>query len=107
MEPERHTFYRCYNKKEDFDGTYKATILQCDEDKPPARANENVKELCSISSDFNITYDMLADYTGANGNIIKKLFFDIEMVPSGASNVFSIIFEGIKLASQDARIDFQ
>ena len=107
MEPERHSFYRSYSKEEDFDGVYKTTIWQCDEDNPPTRMNENVKELCSISSDLNIPYELLEDHPGANGNMIKKLFVDIEMVPSGASNVFSIIYEGIKLASQDARIDFQ
>lgn len=107
MEPKKKSFYKTFSSKENFDPCQEDSIYQCEDDDPPVRVTSSVKELCTIKTNFAIDYDWLIDFTGETGKRLKKLDYDIEMVPSGASNEFSILYEGEKLASQNARIDFQ
>lgn len=106
-QPKQKGFYISYSREKDFKRTHTDTIYQCDEDDPPSRLTTGVQELCSINCDLDIPYHALEDLEGANGAKLKMFSYTIEMIPSGASNEFSILYEGEKLASQDARIEFQ
>lgn len=106
MEPVRKDFYRTYAKESDFK-TFTSTIYQCDDEDPPSRFEGNVKELCDIKCHLNIPYDELEDYRGATGKKLKRLNYDIEMVPSGASNEFSVLYEGMKLGSHNASVEIK
>ena len=106
-QPKKKTFYRSYGTSKDFTGLEHEIIFQCDEDDPPSRLTTGIQGLCSIKWDLDIPYDALEDFKGAGGRKLKKFVYDIEMIPSGASNEFSILYKGKKLASQNARIEFQ
>ncbi|GMG04905.1 unnamed protein product [Aspergillus oryzae] len=107
-EPVRHEFYRTYADKTEFTDSLTETILQCDDDKPPSRRNSSVKELCKIRINRrHVSFNSLEDYMGKNGQHLKKWVYDIEMVPSGASNEFAVIYQGKRLGSEKADIEFQ
>ncbi|KAI1308319.1 actin-like ATPase domain-containing protein [Xylaria venustula] len=110
-EPIRHDFYRGYATEYEFKesgGTLVDEILQCDSDIPPSRRTDRVEALCEISWDHGnvITFDSLEDYYGKNGKRLKKLVYEIVMVPSGASTEFSIYYKGTKVASHNFQVLF-
>ena len=107
MKPTEHTFYCAYADEDDFDRDYSIDILQCDQDDPPPRSTPSVTKLCSILCNLDMSYDSLPSFTASNGKRLKKFAFTVEMTPSGASNEFCLLYEGRRLASQDARIEFQ
>ncbi len=106
-QPKQKSFYQAYGKEKEFTKSHIDTIYQCDEDVPPSRLTKAVKPLCSITCDLDIPYHALEDLDGANGRKLKMFCYEIEMIPSGASNEFSILYKDVKLASQDARIEFE
>jgi hypothetical protein len=55
---------------------------------------------------MNVTFDQLEDYVPANGRKLKRFLYQVEMVPSGASNEFTVYREGKKLASQSVTVEF-
>ncbi|KAL4869441.1 hypothetical protein BDV12DRAFT_208549 [Aspergillus spectabilis] len=98
-EPVWHTFYTSFDSEDDFGGSY----------EPPKRCESNVTELCRISINFDsegITFDELDKYTAENGNKLSKFKYDIELVPSGASNVFALYWKGRRLGSETAVVEF-
>ncbi|KAI1425006.1 actin-like ATPase domain-containing protein [Xylaria sp. FL1777] len=110
-EPIRHEFYRSFNTEKEFNengGTFVDKILQCDDDIPPSRKGERVQILCEISwnHDGEITFASLEDYYGRGGNKLKKLAYEIVMVPSGASTEFAIYYRKVKVASHNLHITF-
>lgn len=107
MKPPKEEFYRLYKSEYDFYSPTRTPIYQCEDDNPPSRLSATVTTLCDIKYSFNTPYDSLEDFIGANGKKLKELRYEIEMIPSGASNEFSIYHQGKKLGSQRAQIDFQ
>ncbi|KAI0440360.1 actin-like ATPase domain-containing protein [Xylaria telfairii] len=110
-EPIRHNFYRSFMTEEDFEkggAIMVVEILQSNDDIAPARKSERVQVLCEISWNYGdkVTFDSLEDYCGMNGNKLKKLSYDIVMVPSGACTKFAIYYEEVKVASHDFHITF-
>ncbi|KAL2857180.1 hypothetical protein BJY01DRAFT_159458 [Aspergillus pseudoustus] len=108
-EPVLHDFYRIYESHDDFVEDNKAVhLIQCADDEPPSRMEGNVKELCTISiNDTGITFDSLDEFVARNGRKLKQLNYDVEMVPSGASSDFAVYYQGRKLGSEKAIIEFQ
>ncbi|KAL2808589.1 hypothetical protein BJX63DRAFT_408776 [Aspergillus granulosus] len=108
-EPVQHDFYRVYESQDDFGEDTKAVCLvQCADDDPPSRMGRGVKELCTISiNDTGITFDSLEEYVAQNGRKLKQLSYDVEMVPSGASSEFAVYYQGRKLGSEKAVVEFQ
>lgn len=107
MEPKRKRFSIVFGKQQDYPPSCTETIYQCEDDDPPSRKTARVDELCTIKYDLNIPFDSLEDFTGASGKKLKRFSHEIEMMPSGASNEFSVFYQGNKLGSQKARLDFQ
>lgn len=107
MTPMTHSWRKTYAAEELFDPVQKFTIYQCEDDDPPVRITASVKALCNINANFNISFDQLKDRTGKTGKKYKKLGYEIEMIPSGASNEFNVMYKGRKLGSHNARIEFQ
>ena len=83
------------------------SIYQCEDEDPPSRLVKSVKRLCEIKWAVDVAYSSLKDYTGANGRRIKRVDYEIEMIPSGASNEFRVIYKGEKLGSHSVRTEFQ
>ncbi|KAK9412833.1 putative Hsp70 family chaperone [Seiridium unicorne] len=105
-EPIRHNFYRSFATEEELDdeeGTLTSMILQCEDNVPPSRETGRVHELCKVSFDFasaGITFSSLEDYRGKNGKRLKKLPYELVVIPSGASTEFAIYYNGIRYGSQ-------
>ncbi|KAJ2992964.1 hypothetical protein NUW58_g1993 [Xylaria curta] len=110
-QPIRHTFYKTFTTEENFEehgGILVSDILQCDDDIPPERENSKLKVLCEIGwkHDGNITFDSLESYRGGNGNMLKKLSYEVVMIPSGASTEFAIYHQDMKVAAQNLQVTF-
>ncbi|KAL3465551.1 hypothetical protein BJX64DRAFT_297227 [Aspergillus heterothallicus] len=109
-EPVLHDFYRIYESEEDFEEDTKTVhLIQYADDDPPSRMDGKMaKKLCTISvNDTGITFDSLDDFVAQNGRKLKQLAFDVEMIPSGASSEFAVYYQGRKLGSEKAAIEFQ
>lgn len=110
LEPVRHSFYETFDDEDHYGenrGKLSISIYQCDEDKPPDRRNSSVVKFCVVRVDLGVDYEDLEDEITESGRFLKKLHYDVEMVPSGASIDFAVYHEGIKLGSKQASIDFR
>ncbi|CAG9936358.1 unnamed protein product [Clonostachys rosea f. rosea IK726] len=106
-EPVKNTFYRTFAKAEDFKDTVTETVQQCEDDVPPTRLGPSIKELCKIHCRLDdIPFESLDDYKGENNQDLKRYMYDIEMVPSGASNIFAVYHQGTKMGSHDASVEY-
>lgn len=82
-------------------------IYQCEDDDPPTRRTSSVKKLCVVKSTLDVDYSSLEDYINMVGEKKKKLKYVIEMIPSGASNEFRVLYKGEKLGSHNVSTEFQ
>lgn len=101
----RHSFYRTYTS--DFNGSVTVNIDYCDEKVPPSRKTDQVKSMCSIESEIDIPFAKLKDWSNPKGKVLKRLDYDIEMVPSGASLEFNVYVEGRKMGASNVAVTFQ
>ncbi|KAJ6125279.1 hypothetical protein N7471_012596 [Penicillium samsonianum] len=107
-EPVRHDYYTCYKDEDEFGECHETNIYQCDDENPPSRRSSRVKKLCTIRINRqHISYNSLPDFVGDSGVRSKKWNFELEMVPSGASNEFIVHYQGRRLGSGKAEVDFQ
>ncbi|KAE9570356.1 hypothetical protein CGMCC3_g13508 [Colletotrichum fructicola] len=82
--PVRYSFYEYIKDVDDFDGTLNITLWVCEELDPPDREDSR-----------------LPDWRTADGTMVKKLGYEIGMIPSGASLDFAVYMDGKELMSQD------
>ncbi|KAI0972386.1 hypothetical protein F4678DRAFT_430149 [Xylaria arbuscula] len=101
----RHSFYNTFTS--DYGGSITVAIEYCEEKTPPLRKTDEVKRMCSIDVHIGIPYAKLKDYSNPNGKVLKRLDYDIEMVPSGASLEFNIYVEGRKMGASNVAVDFE
>ena len=83
------------------------SIYQCEDDDPPTRLTKSVKKLCVFKYTLDVAYSSLKDYINKNGGKTKKLDYILEMIPSGASTEFRVLYEGEKLGSHNVSTEFQ
>ncbi|KAJ2992967.1 hypothetical protein NUW58_g1990 [Xylaria curta] len=101
----RHSFYRTF--RSDFGGSISVNIESCDEKTPPSRRTDMVKRMCSINSKIDIPFSKLKSWVNPNGKTLKKLEYDIEMVPSGAAVEFNVYVEGRKMGASKVAVTFE
>ena len=82
-------------------------IYQCEDDDPPTRFTTSVKKLCVLKYTLDIPYSSLEDRINTEGKKIKKWDYVLQMIPSGASNEFRILYKGEQLGSHHVRTEFQ
>jgi hypothetical protein len=105
-EPIRHSF--CLTYEEDFGGYFSVSMCQCEDGVAPTRWTSNMKLSCQIKCKLDIPYSELEDFTSiSTGQKMKRMRFDVEMVPSGASVEFTVYIGGRKQGKQNANIQFQ
>jgi hypothetical protein len=73
---------------------------------PSDRKGPSVKHLCTIDCTLDIPFAALAYYTGAQGGKLKKMEYEIEMIPSGATVEFVVYIDGRRQGGQNASIQF-
>lgn len=82
-------------------------LYQCDEASPPATINGSVTLLCTINCKPATPLSSIADFINSKGQRYKKLWVDVDMVPSGACVEFSVWDGGKKLGSSEIQIWFE
>jgi hypothetical protein len=63
--------------------------------------------MCSIECNINIPFSKLKDWRNSKGEVLKKLEYVMEMVPSGASLEFIVHAEGQKMGASNVAVTFQ
>ncbi|KAI0969940.1 hypothetical protein F4678DRAFT_480682 [Xylaria arbuscula] len=110
MKPMRHSWYRTYRAKYEFDGTVSSHIYQCDDDEPPTRKARSVKDsivkLCTLRCDLGISFEDLPRCVNKDGELYRKLSFEIELMPSGASVSFMLYYKGERKGSENVQLRF-
>ncbi|CAI4212717.1 unnamed protein product [Parascedosporium putredinis] len=104
QEPVRHQYYITYQG--DYSGNLSVDILQCEDELAPDRLTETVKHLCTIDCDLDTLISSLPKLKSSSGLEYKRLDFEIEAIPSGASVEFGVFVNGNRLGSQEAQIKF-
>jgi len=104
-DPVRKAYYRTY--RTDFGGSCSLDLMQYDELDPPTRKTADVKSLCTIDFTTGIPYEKLPDFTNPKGEVLKRLSFEIEMTPSGASLDFVVLINGKRQGAQNVAVNFQ
>ncbi|KAK3946034.1 hypothetical protein QBC46DRAFT_370658 [Diplogelasinospora grovesii] len=105
IKPLRASWCRLYKKKE-FNGTCSVHLYQCEDEVPPTRYTPSVRTLGKFSSDLDVEYSDLPDFKSKTGVMMKKLEFELELVPSGASVKFVLYVDGRKQRGESAQIRF-
>ncbi|KAK1854233.1 hsp70 family chaperone [Colletotrichum chrysophilum] len=99
--PVRYSFYEYIKDVDDFDGTLNITLWVCEELDPPDREDSRVSAKCKFQLNVTTPYSKLPDWRTADGTMVKKLGYEIGMIPSGASLDFAVYMDGKELMSQD------
>ncbi|KAL4864901.1 hypothetical protein BDV12DRAFT_200620 [Aspergillus spectabilis] len=103
--PLRHNFYRLYRR--DFGGSFAVELFESEEQDAPSRLDKNVVRHCKIDCTLDVPFEHLEDFISADtGTRMKKMSFDLEMVPSGATVQFVVYIDGRRQGSQNANIRF-
>ncbi|KAK8037667.1 hypothetical protein PG991_001013 [Apiospora marii] len=103
--PVSHKFYHLLSPT--WGGSFQVQLFQCELASPPTRQDSSVKRVCVIKCKLSTPVSDLPDYFNSNGKWYKKLSYDVDMVPSGASVEFSVWFGGKRLGSSEAQIRFE
>ncbi|KAJ5603968.1 hypothetical protein N7537_006924 [Penicillium hordei] len=105
IDPVRHSWARLLKKS--FQGSFTERLVQCDSSDPPHRCDDAVKPSCDLKVAIDVNISKLKDFTSADGKKQnKKLFYDVEMVPSGAAMEFNFYIDGIKQASHNIKAEY-
>lgn len=105
IRPVRFHWYELLEEKE-FTGTHWTDLYECEAEVPPTRYTSSVRKVGELSCNLTVKYSDLRDFKSKTGIMMKKLEYDIELVPSGASVEFIIYVGGIKQESKSAKIRF-
>lgn len=67
-----------------------------------------MKPLCELKVAIDVNMSKLEDFTSTDGKKQnKRLYYDVEMVPSGASMEFNFYIDGIKQASHNIKAEYE
>ncbi|KUI73911.1 hypothetical protein VM1G_09601 [Cytospora mali] len=83
-------------------------LYQCEDLVAPPHITPNVKRLCTINCNFSVNWsDLPAIRSKKTGELLRRLSFDLEMIPSGASVEFVVYVDGVKQGEQNVQVQFQ
>ncbi|KAF2967326.1 hypothetical protein GQX73_g6252 [Xylaria multiplex] len=103
----RKSWVRTFRDENDFHGSITEHIQSCDEKVPPSRKTDLIKNEYSIKCDIGIPFSQLTDWVNSEGKKFKRLHYDIEMVPSGATLEFSVYLNERKMGASNVAVKFE
>jgi hypothetical protein len=103
--PVSHSYYRTY--RSDFGGTFSVNLFQCEDETPPDRKTASVRSLGTIECTLDVPFSSLEDYTNPAGEKMKKMDYEVIMVPSGASVEFAVCIDGRRQGKSNANVHFE
>lgn len=104
MNPVRHSFYQLYTDK--FPGKFSTRLWECEDEEPPSRREPSVKDMCGFNCSLDISFADLSDFKSADGSNTRKLDYELEMIPSGATLDCVVYVGGKKMGAQNAVVRF-
>lgn len=99
-----HSYYRTYRK--DFGGKFQVHIYQCEDERAPERKTKSVTKMCTIDCKLDVPFSSLPTIKNSSGERLKKMDFEVQMVPSGASVEFTVYIDGRRQGAQNAAVKF-
>jgi hypothetical protein len=105
IKPVRMYWYRLF-KEWDFDGMLSVILYQCEDGVPPSRKTSSVRKLGTLRCNLDVQYTDLPDFASKKGVMIKKLNYEVELIPSGASVEFVLYVDGRKQGSESTKIRY-
>ncbi|OTA67942.1 actin-like ATPase domain-containing protein [Hypoxylon sp. EC38] len=103
--PVRAKWYRAYT--ESFDKTLSENIYQCTDQMPPSQITSGVTTLCNIKWTPDVSFEELEWMTNDSGKEYKKLEYEIEFIPLGATAEFAIYIDGRKQKGKGLTVNIQ
>ncbi|KAF2814241.1 actin-like ATPase domain-containing protein [Mytilinidion resinicola] len=104
-DPIRFSFYEAYER--DPEGFSRLQLYQCKDEVPPSRRTSSVTELCQVSRSIDVPFSAFTTVINSCGESIKKISWEVEVVPSGAAVEFAFYIDGRKQQAQNALVHFQ
>ena len=89
-----------------FNGTLDTTLWECGDIGPPERKTGTIKKLGNLHCDLDVRFADLEFYSSKSGVSVRKLEYEIELIPIGASVEFVVYVNGRKQMGQSTKIDF-
>ncbi|KAH7324239.1 hypothetical protein B0I35DRAFT_449279 [Stachybotrys elegans] len=101
----RNSWYRTY--RSDPGHSITEWIYECDEQKPPSRGTDSVNYMCSITWKPTLPFSKWKDFKNPKGEMLKRVNYVIEMIPSGATLEFNVYVDGQKMGASSVAVNFQ
>lgn len=73
---------------------------------PPGRKESSVNLLCTIKWDTAVDIMSLPALTNSLGKVYRRLDFEVEMICSGSSIDFAVIYNGKRQGSKNVAVDY-
>ncbi|KAI0891531.1 actin-like ATPase domain-containing protein [Annulohypoxylon nitens] len=103
--PVRASWY--VTSKTGFSNTIRQEIQQCTSVMAPSRKTKEVLSLCTIEWTPDVSWEKLEWCTSFTGKKFKKLQFEIEFKPLGATAEFAVYIDGRKQKGKRSVVDIQ
>jgi len=84
-------------------------IFYSDTEGAPNRKNQNVRRLCTLSTNLNLDFNNLSKFSSANGHSYYELRYEIEMVvlSTSGSLEFSVIVNNVRQGKKDVKVELR
>jgi hypothetical protein len=84
-------------------------IFYSDTDSAPGRKNENVRHLCTLSTNLNLNFNTLKKFESPNSRSYFELRYEVEMVvlSTSGSLEFSVLVNGVRQGKQDVKVELR
>ncbi|KUI58335.1 hypothetical protein VP1G_05585 [Cytospora mali] len=103
----RHAFSQVFHHESQIHSV-RLSLNQCEDLVAPPRVTPNVTKLCAINCKLSVKWSDIPTFRSKKtGQELRRLSFDLEMIPSGATVEFVIYVDGIKQGAQNVQIQFQ
>ncbi|KAK4210851.1 hypothetical protein QBC37DRAFT_428117 [Rhypophila decipiens] len=99
--PVWHPFFQLLPME--WDGQWKSAMYQCEDENPPSRVTSTVKPLGNFSWSLKdrIAISSIPNYTTAQQTTMKRVDYEVGMVPTGSSVSFQVKVNGIRLGTKN------
>lgn len=105
MEPIRIPWQNLYEAGQ-FHKAISVRLFHCFDEVPPIRKTTNVKRLGTLTCALDVNYSELPKFKSKKSVMVRKLGYEIELIPSGASVQFVLYVGGRKQGSEKVDISF-
>lgn len=106
MSPVCETFYKTLDA-DTTSKSYSEGIWVCEEKVAPSRLTFAVRRLCSIIWRVDDLQSVMEFFTNTKGVRVGKLWYEVKMVPSGATLEFAVYVNGKRLGEQSVNTIYE